>query len=470
MFNIIKLIFAILVIIAIGRSLLKLIIKDRNIPLSEQSALSFGLGVGALSIGMFLLSFIGLAINLPNILLLATPFLIYLIWDKKFKFGHIFDIENKMIDLNALQIILIIFILFITFLVFSDALIQPMTRWDERVVWGLKAKILYYDEGIYSKSFLDADIIHPHKNYPLLIPLIESWIYNVLGNVDDRLVKIIFPLFFISLLLIFYSSQRNFFSKTYSLIFTTFLASMPFIIVSPLPVPDAGSGAASGYADVPLSFFYFTATIYLYMWMTDTSKNNRLKISAIFSMFMIFTKTEGIILFFGNLSVFIIFILFNVQDRNIRNLSIFLSPTVLLIPWFIFQQNLPNDFIFQYSISRFVQNLYRLQPILIYFLKIFFNPLNWSVLWILFFLSTIFTIRFTSKKPIIYLFLIISFQLFAIILMYILTPYESVEFHIETSMNRMLMHIIPTITFLVSIQIFVGKLLPTVYDTKEIKN
>jgi len=474
MYDIIRLIFGISIIFVIGMSLLKLVIRDKTkIFLSERIALSYGLGTGALSIGMFLLSFMDFQLNLSNILILFSPFFVYLLWHAKYKVNYSSpDIITKLKNLNFLQLILIASILFIVFLVFFDALIQPMHLQDERGFWALKAKILYHDTTIYSTDFFDADRIHPHKHYPLLIPLIESWIYIALGHIDDRLVKILFPLFFASLLLILYSSQRKFFPETHSLIFTALLASMPYLVVSHLPVYDAGKGAASGYADVPLSFFYFISTIYLYMWMKDHDRKDYLIIASIFSIFTIFTKLEGFMLFIINLSIFIMYVLFNIKyftKQKIKESSIYpLLPFVILLPWFIFQRNLPNDFLFQFTIENFIQHLYRLPIILIYFLKIFLNPIHWNILWILLSLSTLFTIKDTFKKPIIYLFLMLLLHLLAYLFIYTISPSSSVISQMHYSVDRrVLAHIVPVIVFLISTQTFVGKLLPkiTIFTT-----
>jgi len=472
MYDIIKLIFAILVIFVIGRSLLKLIIQDRTKSfLSERIALSFGLGAGALSIGMFLLSYIGFQLNLLNILiLLYTPFFIYLLWGEGEKLKIICSIINikskiksKLKDLNLLQLILIGSISFIVFLIFFDALIQPMHVWDERAIWAFKANILYQDGTIYSMDFFDADRVHPHKHYPLLIPLIESWIYVVLGHIDDTLVKVIFPLIFTSLLLILYSSQRNFFPRTHSLIFTALLASVPFFVSTTV----FGAGAASGYVDIPLSFFYFISVIYLYRWMKDNSKKDYLVIAAIFSAFTVFTKPEGVILFIINLFILNIYILFDLKQAKKQKimhlLSYLIIPTVMLLPWFIFKSNLPSDISFNFSITYFIQRLYIAPIVLTGFLKNALNPLLWGVLWVLLGLSTLFTIKETFKKPLVYLFLILILYISAWVTIYMLglSPVDSVKGSVFMwgNIGRRLTHIAPVMVFLISSQVYQGKLL-----------
>ena len=468
MYEMIKLIFAISVIFVIGRSLLKFIIQDKTKTfLSERIALSFGLGMGTLSIGMFLLSYIGFQINLLNILILFTPFFIYFLWRENFKITcSVANIKSKLKEFNLLQLVLIASILIIIFLIFSDALIQPMHGGDERSSWALKAKILYHAGTIYSTDFFDADRVLPGKDYPLLIPLIESWVYIVLGDINDRLVKVIFPLIFTSLLLILYSTQRKFFPRTHSLIFTALFASVPSFVATPMCVSNA---ASVGYADIPLSFFYFISVIYLYLWMRDNSKKEYLVIAAIFSAFTVFTKLEGIILFIISLFILNMYILFDLKQAKkqkiIHLLSYLIIPTVMLLPWFIFKSDLPGRH-FDFSIAYFIQRLY-IAPILVTgFLKNCLNPLLWGVLWGLFGLSTLFTIKETFKKPLVYLFLILILYIPVWVTIYMLTPWsvEIVKVSVLSWCNigRRLTHIAPIMVFLISNQVYYGKLLISV--------
>lgn len=465
MYDVLKLLSALLVIFIIGKSVLIFITQNKTkYSLPEQIALSFGLGTGTLSIGMFLISYVGIQLNMFNIMVGFVPFFVYFFW-QGFRIDSFIPNGSKLKHFNSLDIILFISIVLIFLLIATDALIQPMIHYDDRAFWALKAKILYHEGTINSMDFFDPYRIHPNQNYPLLIPLIESWIYAVLGHIDDRLVKIIFPLFFGSLLLILYSSQRQFSFRTHSLMFTALYASIPYIVVRILPVPDGATGASSGYADVPLSFFYFISTIYLYGWMTNTKNNDSLIISSIFSIFLIFTKQEGIFLFTSNLLILILFIFFDVENklkpRTIALLTYSLLPLIILLPWFMFQQNLPNNLQFQFSFETITQNFRRAPVILLQFSKMFLNLMYWNVLWILAGVTTIFTIKHTFRIPLVYLFLMLTLHLFAYVFMYIFTPLDF-ESHMSVSLNRMLIHIAPAIVFLISTQISVADLLPKV--------
>ena len=99
------------------------------------------------------------------------------------------------------------------FLVLLDALSQPLLSFDARAIWGMKARVIFSYGQIYGEDFFDPYRLHAKQRYPLGIPLAQSFVYHMVGEVDDRLGKIIFPGFFLALCLSFYAALRQFFSR-----------------------------------------------------------------------------------------------------------------------------------------------------------------------------------------------------------------------------------------------------------------
>src|SRR5262249_33828977 len=82
----------------------------------------------------------------------------------------------------------------------------------------------------------------------------ESWIYIWIGYTDQRLVKLLSPLFFVSALAMFYAVNRR---KGWSSF------SSPMLLMT-IPLLWFSSGSTtSGYADFPLAVFYLAAVAYL---------------------------------------------------------------------------------------------------------------------------------------------------------------------------------------------------------------
>jgi hypothetical protein len=52
-------------------------------------------------------------------------------------------------------------------MVLTDALSQPLLAFDARAIWAFKAKVLYFEQGIYNDAFLDAERLHAKTSLPL---------------------------------------------------------------------------------------------------------------------------------------------------------------------------------------------------------------------------------------------------------------------------------------------------------------
>ena len=63
--------------------------------------------------------------------------------------------------------------------------------------------MLDLDGTIHSRDLANADFVQYHPQYPLLLPLAEQHIYALLGEVNDRWSKVLFPLLYLGLVLTF---------------------------------------------------------------------------------------------------------------------------------------------------------------------------------------------------------------------------------------------------------------------------
>jgi hypothetical protein len=459
-----KLFLSILTIYLIGFAVLKYILLNARRHVLETLALSFGLGTGVIALVMVLMFHARVEVDLTNLLLFFAPVLIGLFYaESKQRFRQ--NISNTNInnsgpflskDFNILEIFLIIVILVSIGLVSFQALFKPMFTYDALSIWAFKAKIFFKEQTIFTDDFYDSDRLHYHPQYPLLIPLVENWIYNCMGCVNDRLVKVIFPLFYISLISVFYTTQRRLFSRQYSLIFTALLATVPAFVRS-----DKGGAAFSGYVDIPLAFFYTTSVIYLFFWM-KYRKREDIIISAIFSGLSMFTKNEGLGLFAVTVFCLCIFVLFNskkgIIKQNIKSLSVYIIiPILIILPWLILSLGMPTfleeeNYPGRLTIGTIVGNLSRTPVILSSFCKEFLDVKRWNVFWILSGIAVLGCFKFTLKSPIKYILLILLLDFTMFVLIYVITPWD-VKALISCSMTRLIIQITPLAVFLSTHQI-----------------
>jgi hypothetical protein len=265
-------------------------------------------------------------------------------------------------------------------IVFADALSQPLLAFDARAIWGFKAKVLYFEQGIYNEAFLDADRLHAKTRYPQLIPLAETFIASVCGGFHEPAIKLLFPCFYVSLILLLSSELNRAFGRRYALLSTSFFASLPVFTIY------ANGGAASGYADLPLAYYVTALVTRLLRWIPEASAGN-LRLALLLTSLTVFTKTEGLAL------IFVIFfatalaawLLYNRPIRSLWPLpATALGGLICLIPWFFYQSRLPvvdEDFVSLLTLQNLIAGINRLPYIIrSYFKEFFLKPHLWSFL------------------------------------------------------------------------------------------
>jgi len=74
------------------------------------------------------------------------------------------------------------------------AIAWPVNDLDAWSIWAFKARIFSMSQGIPWAYFGDASKLFSHPDYPLLVPLAETWIYGWLGRPDDQAMMVLFAL------------------------------------------------------------------------------------------------------------------------------------------------------------------------------------------------------------------------------------------------------------------------------------
>ncbi|MCD4669755.1 MAG: hypothetical protein K8S14_04860, partial [Actinomycetia bacterium] len=119
--------------------------------------------------------------------------------------------ENRSGESRTGRILFIIFtaLIIINFLivVFLTVLF-PIRFWDAISCWSFKGKAFFID-GIINNFYTAHDYGFSHLSYPLYLPLMQTWILSWMGEVNENLLKIIFPLFYSSLLFTLYYLFRQ---------------------------------------------------------------------------------------------------------------------------------------------------------------------------------------------------------------------------------------------------------------------
>jgi hypothetical protein len=458
-----RLVAAIAVLWAIGHLALRVFLrKGPKVPLSWRVGFSFGIGLGLQSLAMFYLASLGIRLNALSVGSLTGTLLIVLVvinWTAR---RHVpvgsgcWGISESW---RRLDVLLVSISIVSSLLVIIDTFSQPLIAFDARSIWGMKTRILYFQQGTYVEDFMDSTRLHAHQQYPLLVPLAETFICRFLGQFDDRWGKAIFPGFFLGLQFLFYSTIRQFFGRTYSLVGVAMLSGLPIFVIF------ANGNAASGYVDFPLAYFVTGFMVALLFW-DDTGYPGYLWLASLFGAFALFTKNEGIALWAIVVVCFAVWVGLSSQEPLLKLSHLALSSTVtllLLVPWFGLRcRYVLNDenYTVLLTLDKLLHGSARLSLVLKAFMReIFFKPHLWNILGILV-LATILVSTLKSFRARHTIFLVIP-VLYACLLVLILlvTPWR-VEDLISVSLSRLLMHTAPLLLIWLFFQVATLEIFP----------
>ena len=477
--------FSIFIIFLIGSVILRFIDSGKlyNSKI-ERFVISYGLGILAISIMQLYAMFIRLPLNKINILLFLSPFIFVKLYysfksgiAKKIRARNNFKIKDFFVErkklfkkISVAEWLFIIFMILLCFIMSFVCLLMPMYTYDSRATWGLKAKIFFHKQTIFTDDFLDPYRYHYNTPYPILIPLVENFFYNMLGSVDDYLVKIIFVLFYIVLLFFLYITQKKYFFTTrlHSLIFTSVFVSLPLLFVI------LNGSVPSAYVDFPLTCFFTLTMVYLFNYM-QSHNIKHIIIASLFSCCCLFSKNEGLPLFLISIVIFIIdgFIgKYLINKKNIEALLIYISlPILILLPWFMIRSKLPtlnyNNPLPFLTLENFIVGFSRLGVIMKLTLwSMFLNFRSWGIMWVIIIIATVLNYRKDKRAynsrvelylliiPIIYYFSIIT-----PIYMFYTSNVHPIEIEFGSfaeggaSFERLSLHVLPLLILFVSLRI-----------------
>ncbi|MCM8761524.1 MAG: glycosyltransferase family 39 protein, partial [Candidatus Omnitrophica bacterium] len=279
------------------------------------------------------------------------------------------------------------------------------------------------------------------------IPLAETFLYMCMGNLNDQLVKIIFALFFCGILGMFYFTVRRFSDRTYALLFTFLLAS----------VPQFNAYATNAYLEVPLAYYYFASVLFLLRWFEDSSDVASLVMSAFMVAMAGWTKNEGLLYCVINSLMVCLFV---VSDRRNFSLKRLLYPIfygsvifIALFPWNLAKGiwHISNDEINLANINpaNLIKQAGKLMPIFYELQKQLFGPKKWNILWPAFFLVLAIHHKKLFTRTQKYLTSSVVLAVGGYIIFYMIS-YVDVVFFASKTWSRFLIHFLPVVMLLMA--------------------
>ena len=458
----IRLILGLMLPLLLGYSLLSILFrsKDDLFPF-ERLAYAWGLGAGALAVEMFLMTKLGikysiLAIGLPNFIIIATT-ISYAVHKKTVFFdykGLAAFIENALLKSPSgkrdfrfwAEKGLLAGISAKLFYVFFETLIKPVVGWDAFARWSFAAQIFYFEKGI-PPFFLQISGASGHPNN-LLSPLLQAWLYFAIGQWNEIASKIIFPIFFAALLIIFYFAARRISDRFGSILFAFFLSSLPFLTYH----------AAVEYSDMLVSFYAFAGASMLLLFFKKLEPRF-LTASVLAFLLGYFSKNEGALYL---LAAYIVLNFFVLVDKNAtikfgkRRLLTLVALSALAMTVLIAALVLLNDRSGSGIESGVGGGLFieRIPTIAVIFSTKMFLSGNWQLAWVAFIIALLAFILNGERRASSYLLGIALLDL-SLLAVYYLTTTEGLYQHllIGTVLCRNLLQFTPIILLFTALQL-----------------
>ncbi|MCX7919431.1 MAG: phospholipid carrier-dependent glycosyltransferase [bacterium] len=455
----------------LGWQLVVLLERKTNIAIPKllKFGFGFGLGFGLVSWIMFLFTLIVRRWHLSLLTISVVVFAVILgIMNRNYNklcsseirefIPRAFHTERK----NLIPWILIILLAVQIIYVFSETVITPFIHWDSWAIWGLKGRIFYTEQTIPKSYFQLTAREFGHPDYPLLIPLSETWLALWINEWNESLVKILSPLYYLLILILcyYFVSKEEKFNLNYPLLFTVILATIPQMVIH----------GTLGLADLPLAYYGFASFILVYWWF-QTEKMGWLIYAAIFAGLAMWTKNEGVALFLitGIICVYLSGKKKGIGESNLLSrikiilLAYFVPALVIYLPWFLFkiEHNIQNDLI---TWNRLIHpeiylRLSRIPTLLMLLSQEMLNWKNWNIFWVAFIILLM--VYCFSQKDIKKIYINATLIYLVLYLLMIIGIYTIsiafVTYHPAHSLDRILIHIVPQVAILLYLLFSVQK-------------
>ncbi|MHC5210086.1 MAG: glycosyltransferase family 39 protein [Planctomycetota bacterium] len=329
-----------------------------------------------------------------------------------------------------------------------SGLVRPTFQFDSLTRWMFKAKVLAVDQTLFGPISLDPAFAFTHQRYPPLVSHIANLPALVTGVFDDRVAQSVFPWFAVALVLVLHGVLVRHVGRLKAALGAAWVASLP--LLSYLPYPPPGSGAASAMADIPLALFVTGAGLALVDALARRRDRAHLE-AALLLGFATLTKNEGLPLVIGATMTMLVC----ARRARVRRALGVAGPALLLFAllWGGPSRGFPaldENYPGQVGLSAVVDGLSRLPLVLAGLVDEVAHFRAWNLTWpLVVALLLCGRVRRPTCAPL----LVVTVQLSAYVTAYLITAWTSpaaevtgedpVVYLITLTMGRLLMHVVP---------------------------
>lgn len=327
-------------------------------------------------------------------------------------------------------------------LLFLYAANLPLYSWDGRMIWNLKARLLFHEGTIFADSWLDPLRTHFHPDYPLMLPMAWTGQFALMGAECERTPRVFLAAMWGVFLLCFFDAARRRAGTTLAALGVLLCALAAFRVDYG---PEDGPTLLTGVADLPLAFVAFVAfDLALRAW--TTRERRTLLCSGMLIGATVLMKAEGIVVAAAwavmNAGLWI-----SAKRQGRRPLSwgslgsAAAAAAIVAAPWKLLKARIPNhyDEVFSELLSPtyLAVLLERIPLVLGRILEEMLSTGRWSLFWPAAILVVLAAFAAGPKPPLRHLDAALLAWLGAYILAYVLSPLH-LGYHIDTSIGRLL--------------------------------
>lgn len=166
-----------------------------------------------------------------------------------------------------------------------DSATMPLTDYDGRVTWMLKARAIAAEESISGPFFRGETSRNAHSQYPLLLPIADAALLKIGETLDDHAARPVYALAAAALLMMIWSAACEVAPPAASAVIVASVAWLPQLASEP------DGGMLSAYSDVPLAAF---VALLLYSVVAGRATEEPASFGVQLA-FVILTKNEGVV-------------------------------------------------------------------------------------------------------------------------------------------------------------------------------
>jgi len=332
--------------------------EETSSGLFERLCLALPLGMGLITVQMFLLALSRIPLTLGYVAMPVLIEIVVLYWGIRKRgvalvptpsfglFREIFGADSPGIKKISLLVLLALVALKIGSIL-VETYLRPIFAWDSLANWSASAKVFYDSQGLLldarPEDFFGKGLLDRNANYPPHNPLMQVWMSLWIGHFDEVLVKFWSPIYLLSMSGYLYGFMARETSRLIALSMIVFLLSSPLLSIHSIEV----------YSDVPLSvYILFSLIMFSFV---QKGKYSYGKLMGLFSAEALFTKDEAP---FFVLPLFLAAAAFFWLNRDQgplprKSAVSLLAGLLLAVPWFVFKFSHHLGFGADYVVTEF---------------------------------------------------------------------------------------------------------------------